>query len=236
MLIFAHRGASKAAPENTLKAMHCALQMGAQGIEIDVIQAAGQCWVIHDVWVQRTTNGFGRLDQMTEAQIRQLDAGEGQQVPTLEEVMALTANRCLLNIELKGIKDLALFLQQLDGACESLGIAHQHLLFSSFDHHLLAQLSRLRPEFAIGALTASCPLDYAAFAQELGAVSVHTDVAFTSAEFVQDAKARGLKTYVYTVDEPQDMQMLKNWGVDGIFTNVPDKALHWLAESEQQPA
>ncbi|GGO65787.1 glycerophosphodiester phosphodiesterase [Bowmanella pacifica] len=232
MLIFAHRGASKAAPENTLKAMQYALQMGAHGIEFDVIQAAGQCWVIHDAWVQRTTNGHGRLDQMTQAQIRQLDAGEGQQVPTLFEVMALVGNRCVLNIELKGITDVALFLKQLDSACDTLGIEYKQLLLSSFDHQLLAQLARLRPELARGALTASCPLHYAAFAEELDALSVHTDVAFTNLEFVQDAKARGLKVYVYTVDEVQDMQRLKSWGVDGIFTNLPDRALAWLQQAD----
>ncbi|MBT1064227.1 glycerophosphodiester phosphodiesterase [Bowmanella sp. Y26] len=232
MLIFAHRGASKAAPENTLQAMQYALQMGAHGIEIDVIQAAGQCWVIHDAWVQRTTNGQGRLDQMTEAQIRQLDAGNGQQVPTLFDVMALVGNRCLLNIELKGITDLAHFLKHLDSACETLNIGYQQLLLSSFDHPLLAKLAHLRPELTIGALTASCPLHYAAFAQELSAASVHTDIAFTNLEFVQDAKARGLKVYVYTVDEVQDMQRLKSWGVDGIFTNVPDRALAWLQQAD----
>ncbi|MRR31832.1 glycerophosphodiester phosphodiesterase, partial [bacterium] len=107
-LIFAHRGASAYAPENTLAAFQLALEQGADGIELDAkLTSDGEVVVIHDQTVNRTTNGRGRVGQMTLDQLRQLDAGfwkgiafKGQNIPTLAEVFETVGNKLIINIEL----------------------------------------------------------------------------------------------------------------------------------------
>lgn len=227
MLVIAHRGASAIAPENTLMAIEKAIDMGVDGIEIDVHGVDDEVIVIHDRWLHRTTNGKGRISDLSFAELRKLDAGQGQQIPTLWEVMALVGGRCSLNIELKGISDVIPILRLVDRAVAELGFSPNQFLLSSFNHHLLFEIKQIRPDLQVGALTASCPLDYAAFAAVLQAYSVHIELNFVNPAFVADAKEKGLQVYVYTVDELPDMEMLASWGVDGIFTNVPDRALNF---------
>ncbi|KXI28358.1 glycerophosphodiester phosphodiesterase [Paraglaciecola hydrolytica] len=224
MLIFAHRGASADAPENTLGAIKLALTQQVDGIEIDVHQVEQELVVIHDRWVHRTTNGTGQLPHYSMNQLRTLDAGQGEKVPTLWEVMQLIAGQCMLNIEVKGLKDVALVITLINKAQAELGFKQEQFIVSSFDHHLLAQIKQLSPTLKIGALTASKPIDYALFAATLGAYSVNADITFLDQAFVDDAHQRGLQVMVYTVDEAEDLEMLYHWGVDGVFCNSPAKA------------
>lgn len=225
MLIIAHRGASRLAPENTLAAIEKAVQLGVDAIEIDIHHSEHELVVIHDRWLQRTTNGRGRIRDHSFETIRSFDAGDGQRIPTLWEVMSVIGGRCDLNIELKGIEDVIPVLNLIDQAVAELSFKPEQFLLSAFNHHLLFELKRIRPDLQVGALTASCPLDYAQFATTLQAYSAHICIDAVTQPFVEDAHSRGLAVYVYTVDEPEDMHQLIDWGVDGIFTNLPDLAL-----------
>lgn len=224
MLIFAHRGASGHAPENTLKAIQIALDMDVDGIEIDVHEVGGQLVVIHDRWLQRTTSGIGNIQRISFDYLRGLDAGDGQQVPLLEEVLEKIAGRCLLNIELKGVVTITTLFELLDKAIREHNFKVSQLILSSFNHRLINLIKTQRPDFYVGALTASYPLEYAKFAQQLSAYSVHISIDFISEHFVADAHQRGLKVFVYTVDEEDDIDAMKSIGVDGIFSNYPTKA------------
>ena len=102
MLIVGHRGAAGHEPENTLRSVEAALRLGANAIEIDVHQVEGRLVVIHDDRLERTTNGEGRLAAHSLAALRALDAGQGERIPTLDEVIELVAGRAELVIELKG--------------------------------------------------------------------------------------------------------------------------------------
>jgi glycerophosphoryl diester phosphodiesterase len=228
MQIFAHRGASSHAPENTLLAIKIALEQGVDGIEIDVHQIEQELVVIHDRWVHRTTNGHGQLADLSFAQIRTFDAGQGEKIPTLWEVMTLISGKCHLNIEVKGLYDIALLISHLSRAQTELDFTTEQFIVSSFDHRLLAQIKKQQANIKIGALTASKPLDYAAFAEDLGAFSVNADMAFLDEAFVQDAHQRGLKVFVYTVDEQDDLKQLSDWQVDGVFCNAPAKAKAYI--------
>lgn len=228
MKIFAHRGCSGHYPENTLAAFEAALTSGCDGIELDVFALQGELVVIHDQQLARTTNGIGNLEDYTLSQLQQLDAGQSQSIPTLWQVLALVQNRCTLNIELKGHDTVAPLLQLLSKAQTELGTELSTLLISSFHHPLLWQLKQQCPTLAIGALTASIPLHYAAFATELAAYSVHCDRAFVDARLVQDAHQRGLACYVYTVNDAREALRLQQLGVDGIFSNYPAEARQWL--------
>src|SRR6187402_1107382 len=101
-LCIGHRGACGHEPENTLRSVRRALELGAHGIEIDVYYVDGQLVVIHDGKLQRTTNGRGYVMRKTFAQLRALDAGKGEQIPTLGEIFDTVNRRAFINIELKG--------------------------------------------------------------------------------------------------------------------------------------
>lgn len=223
MQIIAHRGASGLAPENTLKAIALALELGVGAIELDVQQADGELWVFHDRRLERCTDGHGVLSHQSRDYLASLDAGQGERIPTLWQVMALVAGRCELHIELKGANTAEPVAALTRRAEAELGFTPAHWVISSFHHPELAHFARLRPELRLGALTASLPLHGARFAEELGAWSLNCDVDFVDDTLVADAHRRGLKILVYTVDEVSDGRALASMGVDGIFTNRPDR-------------
>jgi glycerophosphoryl diester phosphodiesterase len=225
MQIIAHRGASGLAPENTLKAIRLALTLGAQAIEIDVQQADGELWVFHDRRLERCTNGGGVLTAQSRAYLAGLDAGEGEPIPTLWQVMEAIAGKAELHIELKGAHTADEVARLTRRAEAQLGFAPAHWVVSSFHHPELARFAALRPEIRLGALTATIPFTLAAFAAELGAWSLNCDLDFVDAALVMDAHRRGLKVLVYTVDHTADLAALVAIGVDGIFTNRPDRFL-----------
>lgn len=223
MQIIAHRGASGLAPENTLKAIALALDLGVGAIELDVQQADGELWVFHDRRLERCTDGHGVLSHRSRDYLASLDAGGGERIPTLWQVMSLIAGRCELHIELKGTGTAEPVAALTRRAEAELGFTPAHWVVSSFHHPELIRFKVLRPEIRTGALTASLPLHGARFAEELGAWSLNCDVDFVDAGLVADAHRRGLKILVYTVDEVSDGDALAAMGVDGIFTNRPDR-------------
>jgi len=231
MQIIAHRGASGDFPENTLLAIEQAIIQGADAIEIDVFAVDGELIVIHDHHLSRTTNGTGSIYQFNLQQLMQLDAGRGQRIPTLWQVLQLLAPTSLwLNIELKGEDTVAPLLTLLSKVATELHFDLSRLLISSFNHHLLLELKQHNPALKLGALTASLPIDYAAFAKQLEAYSVNCDVSFINQAFVDNAKAKGLKVFVYTVDHADDIKRMHDYGIDGIFTNYPARSRQRLGQ------
>lgn len=228
MNIFAHRGVSGHYPENTLQAIKAAVDGGTYGIEIDVFAVDGELIVIHDRQLQRTTKTAGNIEDYSLAQLQQLNAGNGQQIPTLWQVLALVNNHCILNIELKGHDTADLLIDLLHRAVLELNTDLSKLLISSFHHPLLQSIKQRNPALAIGALTACIYLDYCEFATKLNAYSVHCDRAFIDESMVQDAHQRGLKVFVYTVNDRREALRLEALGVDGIFCNYPKEAMSWF--------
>lgn len=229
MKVFAHRGASGHEPENTLLAIQVALDMRVDAIEIDIHMIEGELVVIHDRWLEKTTNGYGRISDKAFAEIRLLDAGKGQKIPTLWEVLQLVSAQCELNIELKSERTVEPVIHTLERAISELGFLQSQFLLSSFNHHLLNEIRTQYTGWKIGALTASRPINYAYFAQMLGAYSVHIDVDFVDQAFIDDAHKRGLKVFVYTVDHEEDIADLHYMKVDGIFTNFPTRSMVRIA-------
>jgi len=225
MKIIAHRGASGHEPENTLIAMKAAMDMRVDAIEVDVHLADGELLVIHDRWLHKSTNGSGRIVDKSLQEIRELDAGKGEKIPTLWEVLELIDGRCDVNIELKTERTVEPLLNLLQRSIVELNFKREQFLLSSFNHHLLEEIKRSDKRWSIGALTGSLPLTYAEFAQKLNAYSVHIDVDVINQTFVDDAHARGLKVYVYTVDHEEDIEDLHRMQVDGIFTNFPTRSM-----------
>ncbi|WP_218353472.1 glycerophosphodiester phosphodiesterase [Alteromonas lipotrueiana] len=224
MWILAHRGASKAAPENTLKAFKLAFEQHADGIEFDTYELDSEIIVFHDKTLRRTTNGKGRLLDKSLSYLRGLNAGDNQQIPLLCEVLTLAPASALCNIEIKHLQATNTWLQKLESVCPAVNQPNNNLLISSFHHHWLAQIAQQKPNLRIGVLTASMPQEGITKAVKMQAYSIHFALENIDERYVVQAKEAGLKVLVYTVDTPADMLKLQKMGVDGIFTNVPDVA------------
>lgn len=223
-LVIGHRGACGYEPENTLLSFSKALELGVDMIELDVYTLKdGHTVVIHDDKVDRTTDGKGYVLDKSFDEIRSLDAGKGERTPTLEEVLDLTDRKAKVNIELKGVGTAEPVSSMIGRYIEEKDWKEDDFLVSSFNHHELRNFKKLRPEIRIGALTVGIPLDYAKFGAELGAYSVNPCIEFVDRNFVDDAHEKGMKVFVWTVNDPDDMERMRDLGVDGIFTNFPDR-------------
>jgi glycerophosphoryl diester phosphodiesterase len=221
--VLAHRGARGHAPENTLAAFDKALELGAQWLELDVQWHAGQLWVFHDARLERCTNGKGWLVDHPAEALRRLDAGGGQQIPYLHEVLDRLDRRISVNVELKTADGTAAEVAPALRGYLARGWTPEQFLVSSFHLPELREFKRRLPEIPLGVLMCGVPLDLAAAGSTLGAQVLSLDRDFADAGLIADAHARGLRVYVYTVNEPEDIARFRAQGVDGVFTDFPER-------------
>ncbi|MEO0374399.1 MAG: glycerophosphodiester phosphodiesterase family protein, partial [Cyanobacteria bacterium P01_A01_bin.17] len=168
MLCIGHRGAMGHAPENTIASIRAALELGVDCIEVDVYIVEGYLVVFHDQRLERTTNGSGFIWDHTFEHLRTLDAGNGEQIPTLSEVCHVIENRVGLNIELKG-PGTAVPVVDFITAQTKQGHDKEQFLVSSFDHQALAKVKLLDPALQVGVLTRELLQTDSRFAANLGA-------------------------------------------------------------------
>lgn len=213
-----HRGAMACAPENTLLSIHKAIELGADWVEIDVHLVDEHLIVIHDETLDRTTNGRGQLTDYTFNEIRALDAGLGQKIPTLQEVLEATAGVVGLNIELKGKGTVKALISLLEKMPE---IQKRNIIVSSFLMAELTEVFSLDRRVKIGVLAAENIQDAIAWAGKLKAFSIHLRLQNVTLEWVERAHDLGLKVYVYTVNNLADIRRMEQLGVDGVFSNEP---------------
>lgn len=221
-LIIGHRGASADAPENTLAAFALAQAQGADGIEFDVqLSADGWPVVIHDAQLDRTTNGRGLVSQKTVAELQELDAGEGQSIPTLDELFETLGPNFLYNVELKtkALRD--------DGLAAAVADRIQA-------HHLEQQavVSSFNPwavRWARRHLTRTTWVAHLSYKKGLqrfkrllsSSEAIHPHFRMVDADFMVWAAKMGWRVHVWTVDEPADAQRLTQLGIHAIITNKP---------------
>jgi glycerophosphoryl diester phosphodiesterase len=220
-LCFGHRGACGHEPENTLSSFAMAIDLGCPWIELDVFAVEGELLVIHDDSLERTTNGTGDVKTSSLAYLRSLDAGEGQQIPTLQEVTSLVDRRCGINVELKGpdtARPVSAFLSTL---CAHGWDEHQFLL-SSFAHR---ELAKSDPRFRLGALFYKPVPDYFTRTARLNAYSINLSRKLAEPWLIGQAHDQDLKVYVYTVNESVEIRQMMQMGVDGVFSDYPDRVL-----------
>jgi glycerophosphoryl diester phosphodiesterase len=222
------------APENTLASVRKALELGAPCVEVDVFYVDDHLVVFHDERLERTTNGIGYICDQKFDFLRTLDAGKGERIPTLTEVVETIDRGAGLNIELKGpgaarpvVESIALFRKR--------GWHDDLFLVSSFNRRELEEVRRCDSRIKIGVLISGLPVGDAAFASALGAYSVHPSARFVSRRFVDDAHSRDLRVFTFTVDHPDDIRKMKRIGVDGVFTNFPERVLQHIADEDISP-
>lgn len=232
-LNFAHRGASCEAPQNTLAAFLLAAELGADGIEFDVqLSRDGQPVVIHDFSVDATTNGHGRVRDLTLAELRELDAGArfdpvfaGERIPTLDEVLDTVGSRLLLNVELKtaGLRDDGLVAAVIDRLATR-GLLDRSIL-SSFNPLAVWRARRLSPTVATGMLYADSMPFFLRRPWLRGLVkpqALHPHYKLVDRDYVLWARSQGYRVNVWTADDPGELWQLVRSGVDVIITNRPD--------------
>lgn len=223
-ILIGHRGARGLAPENTLLGLDTGIALGCPMVEFDVqLHRTGELFLLHDFMLERTTNGQGLATQMPWQQLRALDAGKGQTLPTLDEALDLIDARVIANIELKTWDGTADAVARTLGERLAADYPAEKLLVSSFHLPELYEFKQRMPQVPVGALFCGVPLDYAAAATELEAASLNLSAEFVDARIVADAKARGLAVYVYTVNTCAELDWLTRMGVDGVFTDYPDR-------------
>jgi glycerophosphoryl diester phosphodiesterase len=231
LLVIAHRGASGTCPENTLASFRRAVALGAPMVELDVqLTRDGAVVVMHDWTLERTTDGAGAVRDRTLAEIERLDAGawfgpafRGERVPTLAAVLA--AVPVAVNVELKPVGD-----DGLEGgalavveAADALG----RVVFSSFDAAALERLRARSGAAAIAVLWESPAVTGGlTLAERVGARALHLRKDAVTRESVDRAARVGLPVRAWTVNDPGESARLRATGVDGIFTDLPERFLH----------
>jgi len=225
MIKIGHRGACGYQPENTLKSFQKALEFKVDMIEFDVQTCkTGELVVIHDAKINRTTNGKGYVKNLTLSELKSLEAGLGEKIPTLEEVLDLIDKKVRVNIELKGVGTAKPVVKLIKRYVKENGWTADHFLISSFNHQELLEFHQLLPAVKIGVLFKKIPNDFTEFSRlNLKAFSVNLSLDYINQKFVNAAQRKGLKVFVYTVNEYNDIERVKNLGVDGIFSNFPDR-------------
>lgn len=223
-----HRGACGYAPENTLLSFQTALDKGVDGIEFDIqLSREGVPVIIHDDRLERTTNGTGQVRAHSVLELKSLDAGMGhpthQTIPTLEEAIAFVAGRCRLFIELKAEGSVEPVVELLMHAVMHQGWSYEQFYLISFDHHQIAHARELCEHLRTSALFVGIPLSLAQIAQEAGAWSINPGHHHLSRALVEDAHRRGLRVLTWTVNSPHDLERVQALGVDGIFSDFPDR-------------
>lgn len=242
-IIFAHRGASAHAPENTLAAFELALAQNADAIELDVkLSADGQVMVIHDTTVNRTTGSHGRVTDLSLAQLKSLDAGSffssqysGEKIPTLQEVFEALGQRTFINVELTNYNTPRDHL--VDTVCalvKKFGL-QKRVMFSSFFASNLSKARAYLPDVPRGLLAFSGLLG--AWARSFGFAfgryqALHPNIQDVTPQQIQRVHRLQRRIHVWTVNAPQDMRRLFQWRVDALFTDDPQLAVQVRGESK----
>lgn len=232
--VWGHRGASGYAPENTLDAFALAAEQGAEGIELDVqLTKDGQLVVIHDETIDRTSNGTGWVKDYTLAELKKLNFNrtipgyKKVSIPTLEEVYEMfQGNQKKINVEIKtgiifypGIEEKVLDLTA-EMALED------RVVYSSFNHQTMVNMKRLNPQVTCGLLYEDGHLNMDRYCQELGMDALHPALYNLQYKgFPEACKQKQIPLHVWTVNEPEHINLTYQMQIEAIITNYPDRAL-----------
>ncbi|MGJ7043857.1 glycerophosphodiester phosphodiesterase [Thermoanaerobacterium thermosulfurigenes] len=233
-LVIAHRGDSKNAPENTLSSFKRAVDVGSDGIELDVqLSKDGYLVVIHDERVDRTTDGIGYVKDYTLKELKRLSAGikfgrnyMNEKIPTLTEVFELLENKSILvNIEIKsGLISYPGIEEKLVNCIFEYNF-EDLVLISSFNHYSLKTVKDIEPRLNIGLLYECGLVEPWHIANRMHAYSLHPFYVNIIPEVVKGCKSNNVQLFPWTIDDEELMKNMIRLGVDGIITNDPSKLI-----------
>lgn len=223
-LVIGHRGAMGHETENSLASIQKALDLGVDMIEIDVFKiSSGEIVVFHDDTVDRLTNGPGKIEEYNIFELKRLILDGGHKIPMLQDVLKLIDNKVALNIELKGadMSDRVNFI--MNYYIKQKNWSPENFIISSFNWDELRAMRKINGEVAIAVLTEENPIDAIPVAKELNAVAINPYFKNLDAAVANEIREAGFKIYTWTVNEPADIDAMKQINVDGIITNFPER-------------
>lgn len=213
-----HRGAKGYAAENTLNSFQKALDLGVDGIELDVhLSADGQVMVIHDETIDRTTTKKGLVNDYTSSQLHLLG------IPTLTQVFELVHQQCFINVEIKDSKAAKPVVEWIENYIANHNWKPDLFLISSFNWIVLEEIKHLNPSLRLGVLTEENIFSAIEFAQKIKAFSIHPYYQLLNEEMVSAIRKSKFKIYTWTVNSEEAITFVKKWEVDGIISDFPDK-------------
>lgn len=232
-LVYGHRGAKAYAPMNTLPAFELAAELGAHGIELDVHRSRdGYPVVIHDFSVDATTNGRGRVSEMTLKELKALDAGDwfaprfaGVQVPTLDEVFEAVGKRVFVNVEIKADLQSTDGIEEIIANCIKRHNMQERVLVSSFNPPTLVRFRALMPDIPLGYLSEE---QSPSLPEDAAYEAYHPYYAYVTEQLVAHCHQYNKIINVWTVNDPIWATELRGLGVHGIITDRPDTVLNAL--------
>ena len=224
-VVIGHRGAAGHEPENTLRSFRRAVAMGVHAVELDVYRLEDELVVIHDDSLERTTSGTGPLAAHTLAEVRRLDAGAGERIPLLSEVLSGIDEGIGINVELKGEGTG----ERLPGYLAAYPRSRGCILVSSFRQQELAAYREAGGDAALGLLFGRSKEGLFERAEALDPYTIHLSVRLASAGLMGRIHARGVRVFVYTVNELDVLARLRKGKVDGVFSDYPDRILQAIA-------
>jgi len=224
---FGHRGAAGHEPGNTLLSIKCGLELGADWIEVDVHAAGTHLAVIHDETLEKSTNGFGLVKTKPWDYVRSLDAGKGQKIPTLREVIDCVDRRAGLVIEIKNHDAASLVVTEIHNAIFNRGWKYKQFIVSSLNYMELQLIQCYDPQIRIALITGGIAADYAKIAEQIGAYSLVADRSSITHQLVEEVHVRGLKIVAGGVDTEQEYLLMESMDVDGVVTDYPDRVISW---------
>ena len=224
MLKIGHRGAKGHAPENTLISFQKAIELGVDGIELDVhLTSDHQLICLHDDTLDRTTSGTGLVNSFTLNELKTLRIDNLYEIPTLQEVLDYTDKKIFLNIELKGKNTTKPVAALIESYVTQKNWTYKHFIVSSFDWNALQEIRSLNPNIAIGVLTQT-DLELAiGFADFIKAKSIHPYFHLLTQENSALMQEKGFQVFPWTVNEHEDIQKIKSLHVHGIISDFPDR-------------
>lgn len=224
ILKIGHRGAKGYKNENTLVSFRKAIDLGVDGIELDVhLSLDNEIMVIHDETIDRTTDGKGFVNSFSLQELKSFRTKKGEQIPTLKEVLDAVDQKCFINIELKGNGTAKPVIELIQTHITEKNWSYNLFLVSSFDWIALREVRLLNPKIPIGVLTHT-DLDLGiAFAKFIQAETIHPYFHLLTHENTQQMQKEGFQVFAWTVNELEDIQKMKTFNLNGIITDFPDR-------------
>ncbi|MCR4673955.1 MAG: glycerophosphodiester phosphodiesterase [Lachnospiraceae bacterium] len=239
MLVLAHRGASGYAPENTMEAFKKAIELGADGFELDIqMTKDGEIVVIHDEKIDRTSDGKGWVKDYTLEELRRFNFNNHMaeyphaDIPTMREVFELVKpTNLVINIEIKTGIVFYPIEEKILALTKEMGM-EDRVFYSSFNHYTATKIHELNPNTKVGFLYADGPIDMPSYGEKHGVNALHPALYnLQYPGFVEECKKKGLKLHVWTVNEEEYVKMCVAAQVDSVITNYPDMARRVINEN-----
>ena len=218
MLKIGHRGAKGYVAENTLASFEKAIELGCNGIELDVwLTIDNEVVVIHDETIDRTTSSTGKVNDYLYEEIAVFG------IPTLKDVIELVNHRCFINIEIKDPKTTNFVVKIIENHIEKFGYSYENFIISSFYFEVLETVFKSNSQIKIAVLTENSIEKAIAFAEKINAFAINPYYKLLNSENVTLCQQKGFKIFTWTVNELSDIEKMKLLKVDGIISDFPDR-------------